>query len=566
MRDRILIAVFGLVFLILFSRLFQLQIIEGEAYRRSALENAAKTVPAPAARGIIYDRYGKTMVENRPLFLIEVMPQIVSSKDTSKRERVLNHLSRLLGEKIDFKVSADRPIIIKDKVRPEVAIRIEEQREKLEGVAVNVRPMRFYPYGNIASHLLGYVGEIEAGELKRLKGDGYRLGDWLGKDGIEKYYDKKIRGVDGGKKIEIDVHGTPLRLLESLEPIAGAKVKLTIDLELQIAAERALADKEGAVVVLNPKTGAILSLVSHPNYDSNLVWQALSRGRNPFMNRALAIYPPGSIFKVITLTAALEEGLTKPEENFYCPGYYRINNRVAKCWKEGGHGKISAVEGLVQSCDIVFYELGRRIGANRLAEYAYRYGLGEKTGIDLPQEKKGLAPTSQWKEKSRGEPWYEGDSINYGIGQGFVQATPLQLAIVYATIASGKRMKPFIVAEIKNREGTFLYRGNPTEVAPAPLSLQNLAIIRKALRAVVARSTGVAARVEGIEAAGKTGTAENPGRPHAWFICYAPADDPELVIASFVAHGGHGDRLAAYVARDILRWHKEHRLKRGKIF
>jgi penicillin-binding protein 2 len=535
MRDRIFIAVFGLIFLILFYRLFQMQVIEGSAYRRKALENAAKTVPIPAARGMIYDRQGKTMVENRPLFLVEVLPQIISSKDISKKALVQSHLSRLLGKKIEFKVSAGRPIVISE-VRPEVAVRIEEQRAKLEGVAVNVLPTRFYPYGNIASHLLGYVA-----------------GDRLGKDGIEKYYDKEIRGIDGGKKIEVDVHARPVRLLESLEPVAGAKVKLTIDLELQVAAEKALGGKEGGVVILNPKTGEILALVSHPNYDSNLVWKALSQGRNPFMNRALALYPPGSIFKVITLTAALEEGLTRAEENFYCPGYYRINNRIAKCWKESGHGKISAAEGLVQSCDIVFYELGKRLGANRLAEYASRYGLGEKSGIDLPQEKRGLVPTLQWKEKVRGEPWYEGDSINYGIGQGFVQVTPLQMALVYATIATGKRMRPFLVEEIQNREGTVLFRGKPTEVAPAPLSSQNLAIIRKALKEVVARGTGIAARREGVEVAGKTGTAENPGRPHAWFLCYAPSDDPQLVIASFVAHGEHGDRAAAYVARDILK-------------
>lgn len=553
MTKKVLVIAAGLVFFILFFRLVQLQIIEGGKYQKVALENAAKTVPAPAARGIIYDRNRAVIVGNRPIFSVQIMPHLLSSQDQDRREMILRKLSGLLGEKIEYKFSADRPIVIRDNIRPEIAMRIEEQRRMLEGVVVTVRPVRFYPHGNVGSHLLGYVGEIEAEELKRLKDEGYRLGDWLGKDGVEKYYDRMIRGLDGGKKIEVDVYGTPLRLLESFDPVPGSDVKLTMDLELQQAAESALGVKEGAVVILDPKTGEILALVSHPNFDPNFVWEALARQRHPFMNRALAIYPPGSIFKVITLAAALEERLTKPDESFYCPGYYRINNRIARCWKGSGHGRITAEEGLVQSCDAVFYELGRRLGPDRLAEYARKFGLGEKTGIDLPQEKKGLVPTAEWKKKVWGEPWYEGDSINYGIGQGFVQVTPLQMASVYAAIASGKRMKPFVAKEIKNSKGEVIYEGKPEEVGSVPVSPQNLAVIRRALSEVVRRGTGIAAKVEGFMAAGKTGTAENPGRPHAWFLCYAPYDDPRIVIASFVAHGEHGDRTAAYVARDILK-------------
>ena len=278
------------------------------------------------------------------------------------------------------------------------------------------------------------------------------------------------------------------------------------------------------------------------------------------MNRAMAIYPPGSIFKVVTLSAVLSEGLAKADEVINCPGYYKINNRYAGCWKTSGHGRLTISEGLTQSCDVVFYEMGRRLGPDRLAQYARAYGLGEKTGIDLPQEKKGLVPTSYWKSKFWREPWYDGDSINYGIGQGFVQVTPLQMAAVYGTIAMGKRMKPFVVSEIKNRGGEILYRGRQEEVAAAPVNASIIDTIRLALKAVVARATGIAARVEGIPAAGKTGTAENPGLPHAWFLCYAPADDPKIVIATFVAHGEHGDRTSAYVSRDILTWYRDHRL------
>ncbi len=559
-KNQILIVAFILIFLVLFIRLVQLQIVEGKVYRKIAAENAARTVPAPAARGIIFDRNGLVMVENRPIFSVQVMPQLLASDDVKKKEAVLNKLGALLGEKLEFKASADQPIIVKDNIKPEIAFRIEEMRRELEGVVVTVRPVRFYPHENMASHLLGYVGEIEAEELKRLKEAGYRLGDWLGKDGVEKYYDRLIRGVDGGKKIEVDVYGTPVRLLESSEPVPGADVKLTIDAQLQKAAEGALGAKEGAVIVLDPRTGEILALVSHPNYDPNLFlnpldisrWTALSRAKHPFMNRALAIYPPGSIFKAVTLTAALQEGVTKPDEVFYCPGYYMVNNRIARCWRPEGHGRITAKEGLTQSCDVVFYQLGRRLGPDRLADYARRFGLAEKTGIDLPQEKKGLVPTADWKKKTWKEPWYEGDSINYGIGQGFIQVTPLQMASLYASIATGKRMKPFVVREIKNREGEVLYQGKPEEVGSVPLSTANLKVIREALAAVVERGTGIAARVDKMPAAGKTGTAENPGLPHAWFVCYAPVDDPKIAIAAFVAHGEHGDRASAYVARDIL--------------
>jgi len=559
-KNTILMVVFSLVFALLFLRVFQLQFAEREKYRELAQENAAKTIPDTAPRGVIFDRRGKVLVENRPVFSVQVMPQLLSG-DPAKREKVLDQLSQLLGEKVEFKISASKPLIIRDNIDPKTAIRVEEQQRELEGVVVNSRPVRHYPYGSAAAHLLGYVGELEAGELERLKDQGYRRGDSIGKDGVEKYYDREIRGVDGGKKIEVDVYGTPTRLLESLEPIPGADVKLTINIDLQLAAENALGGREGAVVILDPRTGEILALVSHPSYDPNIftgpldnsIWEALSRKRHPFMNRALAIYPSGSVFKVVTLTAALEKGLTKPDEIFYCPGYYIINNRYAKCWKESGHGRITVTEGLVWSCDVVFYELGRRLGPKLLTEYAQKYGLGERTGIDLPQEKKGLTPTEGWKKEVLHEPWYEGDSINYGIGQGFLQVTPLQMASLYGTVATGKRMRPFAVSEIKKRDGEVMYQAKPEEIARAPISPDHLQIIRKALSDVVDRGTGIAARIPGLAVAGKTGTAQNPGLPHAWFICYVPDTDPEMVIASFVEHGEHGDRASAYVARDILK-------------
>jgi len=563
--------VIGIIFALFLGRLVQLQLLEGAKYSRISGDNAAKTFLETAPRGIIYDRYGKVLVENQPIFYVQVLPHILAAKSESARERILNELSRLLGEKIELKVSANEPIIIKDNIPLETALKIEEKKQELEGTVVSTRAIRLYPYAANLSHVLGYLGEIEARELEKLKEEGYRLGDILGKDGIEKKYDREIRGVDGGKKIEVDVYGTPKRILEDVESVPGADVKLTIDLEMQEAVEKALGGRAGAALVMDARSGEILALASHPNYDPNIflepleeeTWRRLERTGNPFMNRGLALYPPGSIFKVVTLAAALEEGLAKPDEMINCPGYYQINNRIARCWLTSGHGSISIIEGLVWSCDVVFYELGKRLGPDLLAKYAHKFGLGERTGIDLPQEKKGTIPTRDWKKNYLNEAWYEGDSINYGIGQGFVTVTPLQMAVMYAAIANGQVLKPFVVKEIIDRNDKIIYKNNYQSAGEMPISLPSLLLMRKALREVVRRGTGVVASVPGLPAAGKTGTAENPGKAHAWFVCFAPYDNPEIVIVAFVEHGEHGDRVTAAITRDILTWYKENRLQKS---
>ena len=560
------IAVFGLLYL----RLVHLQIAGREKYIRMAIENAAKTVIEPAPRGVIYDRFGKVLVEGRPIFSVRVLPYLLSKRTKQEQNIVLGKLGKLLGEKVELKVTATEPIVVKDNIPLEVAVRVEERKSELPGVVVTSRPVRLYKHDNLAAHILGHVGEIEKGELQRMRREGYRLGDVIGKDGVEKVYDKYIRGRDGGKKIEVDVYGTPTRVLESLEPVPGADMKLTIDLRLQEATEKALGDQEGAAVVMDVHSGEILALASHPNYDPNVFadpllnwkWKELNKKKHPFMNRALGHYPPGSIFKVVTLAAALEEGKTTTDEVINCNGYYRIKNRYSKCWLEGGHGPVEVLEGLVWSCDVVFYELGKRLGPDLIAKYAGKFGLGEYTGIDLPQEKRGSVPTGAWKKKNFGESWYEGDSINYGIGQGWVQVTPLQMASVYASIATGKRIRPHIVSEIMTNSGEIAYSGKTEVIEKLDVSEETLDHIRAALRQVVNRATGVATRIPGLPAAGKTGTAENPGKPHAWFICYAPYQDPEIVISVFVAHGEHGDKASAYVARDILKWYKQYRLRK----
>lgn len=555
-KNRALIIIFVLIFSLLSLRLVYLQVAQHRKLSQMAIENAAKTVIDPAPRGVVYDRNGKTLVENQAVFSVHILPYVLLDMEKVEQEEILESLGVLLGENVELKISANEPIIVKDKIPLQTAIRIEEKQ--LPGIVVRSRPVRFYPHGHLAAHLLGYVGEIEAHELKSLKHQGYRLGSVIGKDGVEKVYDQQLRGIDGGRKVQVDVHGVPLKVLESQEPVAGNDMRLTIDLDLQKAAEKALEKYEGAVVVMNPNNGEILAMASHPYYDPSIFakevdkkeWKKLGYKKYPFMNRALAIYPPGSIFKVITLAAALETEEIDPYEIVNCRGYYNLNGRIAKCWLEGGHGPVSIMEGLVWSCDVVFYELGRRLGPEKMSEFSRKFGLGSKTGIDLPQDKMGTVADKKWKKKYLNQPWYEGDSINYAIGQGFLEVSPLQMAVVYGGIATGKFVRPHVIETDEEPD------------KKVPISSRNLELIQQILREVVKRGTGVAANVAGIPAAGKTGTAENPGKPHAWFICYAPYDDPEIVIAAFVAHGEHGDQASAYVARDILKWYKENRLEK----
>ena len=560
---------FGLVLLFIFlgGRLFWLQLIQHASLKQLADENAARIIPILAPRGIIFDRYGKVLLKNRPVFSVYLLQHLLPPEG-AERERVFNKLSAILHiskeeiEKaiLEKKIPAFEGIKIASEVTPAIFSRLTE--ENLPGVEVIVYPMRSYPYQTSLVHVLGYVAESSPEELKTMAEQGYRLGDLLGKDGVEKVYDQHLRGISGGKKIEVNAYGRPIRIKEIKEPVPGSNLKLTIDLDLQMAAEEALKSYEGAVVVLDPRSGEILALASHPSYDPNRKWQEISQRNHPFMNRALTGYPPGSAFKVITLSAALEEGKADLTENFNCPGYYRLGTRLAKCWREWGHGRLQVLEGLVWSCDVVFYELGKRLGPDLIKKFATAYGLGERSGVDLTQEKRGFIPTAAWKRERFKEDWYEGDSINIGIGQGFISVTPLQMAALYGTIGTGKRYTPFVVSEVADQNGKILYKAQPHEVGEAPLKLNNLALLRQALAEVVLRGTGVAAYVPGLPAAGKTGTAQNPGLPHAWFVAYAPTDDPEIVVCAFVVHGEHGDRAPAYVTRDILKWYKEHRLTR----
>lgn len=563
-RTKVFLIALNMMLAFFLLRLFQLQILDHAYYSQKATYNAAKVTPILAPRGIIFDRNGRVLLKNKPVFMLYMLPHLLP-KDPSQVFNRLGSIINLPAAAIEQRLKEKkRPmfegVLIASDIPNSYVSRIEEDRINLPGVEAIAYPLRSYAYKNTASHVLGYVKEIESNELLQLKTDGYRLGDLIGKDGVEKYYDKYLRGFSGGRKIEVDAYGKPVKILEIVEPIPGDNINLTVDIDLQKKVDEALGGNEGAVVVIDPRSGEILALASHPAYDPSKKWEKINNFRHPFMNRALSSYPPGSIFKAVTLSAALSEKKTNPEEIFNCLGFYKLGKRIAKCWLAKGHGRITPIEGLVRSCDIVFYELGRRLGPDTLYKYAAKYGLGQKTRIDLPQEKRGFVPDQAWKKERFNEGWYEGDSINMGTGQGFTQVTPLQMACLYGEIAVGKRFKPYIVKSIVGRDGKIILENKPQIVDSLDLNEKNLALIRGALRDIVRRGTGIAAYVAGFQASGKTGTAENPGRAHAWFVCYAPSDNPEIVISAFVAHGEHGDKVTAYIARDILEWYKENRL------
>jgi penicillin-binding protein 2 len=570
-QTRLFVTLLFIIFIVLFGRLWQLQVLEFSSYSTLSKENTTRTIPTLAPRGIIYDRHGKVIVANRAIFSVYLFPSSIDNQDELKK--VLTSVSRIVGippEKMMKKISENKsrpfePILVKDDLSIRTVTALEERQHSMPGVVINVRPVRYYPYKNLAAQVLGFVGEITKEELNQLREQGYNLKDNIGKEGIENTYDKYLRGIDGGQQLEIDVSGRPVRTVGALDPVPGSDVELTIDLELQKLVEKNLEGKRGAVIVMDPRNGEILAMASHPSYDPNIFaapmdkreWERMDREGHPFLNRALSTYPPGSTFKVVNLSATLQERTEKLDEMIECKGYYILGNRKALCWKATGHGKLNILEGLVQSCDIVFYQLGLKNGPSLLSKYAKGYGLGERTGIDLPGELSGVVPTEEWKKRVYKDVWVKGDSINYGIGQGFLIVTPIQMANVYGTIATGKRYVPHVVLDVKSREGKEVFKFKPSETGSIPISTENADLLRDTMRQVVKRGTGIAAEVKDMPAAGKTGTAENPGKAHAWFMCFAPYSSPEIVIISFVEHGEHGDRVTAYIAREVLKWYKD---------
>ncbi|HYA13132.1 MAG TPA: penicillin-binding protein 2, partial [Syntrophales bacterium] len=499
-------------------------------------------------------------------------------------------LKNLLAAR-DLELSTDIPPLGKRRWFPPVKLEknismeklaiVEAHASDLPGVTVEVVPTRKYVGGEMTAHIIGYTGEISPDELKRDTDGDLSVGDIVGKDGLEKYLDQYLKGKSGAEQVEVNVLGKEVKVIGKIEPVSGYNVVLAIDSFLQKTAWDALKDKAGSVVVMNPRDGAVLALVSSPSFDPNLFnggisfedWDNLSNNpSHPMGNRAISgQYPPGSTYKLIVAAAALEEGLITPETSFNCNGAFELGNRTYKCWQKHGHGRVNLHRAIVESCDVYFYNVGKLVGVDKLAEYARGFGLGQLTGIDLPREKSGLIPTKEWKQSRYGETWQMGETVSISIGQGFDLVTPIQLVNAYSALANGGTLyKPRIVKRIETADGRVLKTFEPEQKGRIPISKKNMDILTYAFWGVVNEKggTGYALKRKEEDVCGKTGTAQVVGMPdsdkarkrglsakfrdHALFVCFAPYKNPEIAIAVIAENAGHGGSAAAPIARRII--------------
>ncbi len=561
-----------LVIVVLIARAGYLQIYDGEYYAELAEGNRIRIIPAMAPRGTFFDRNGELLVQNRPGFTVSLLPLTAPISD-----EVIQRLSDLIKVPVDeikTKIAAHSgfdPIRIKADVTPDIVTIIEEQKDTYPGVVIEVQPIRDYMNKQEAAHTYGYVSEINDAELEKMKNQGYKTGDIIGKFGLEKIYDKELRGENGGQQVEVDVAGKPVQIIGRKEPIPGDDLYLTIDKNLQTAAEKAVDDQlkqihanAAAAVALNPQTGEILAMVSRPAFDPNLFahgisskdWNALNNNPyHPMDNKAITgEYPPGSTFKIVTGTAALTEGVVTPDEIIFDSGHHWIIPKG----NSGGEalGPINFRQGMAHSDNVYFYEMGNRLGIDRLEKYARMFGLGKKTGIDLPYEAEGLVANRKYKEKNfeDGE-WYLSETFDAAIGQGFNLVTPLQAAMVMGEIAAdGKRYKPHVVSKIIGPDGSVVKDFQPELLSTLDVDPNVIKLVQQGLHDVTVYGTAASSfRGFDVPIAGKTGTAENPhGRDHGWFVAYGPFDNPNIVVAVIVEQGGFGAQSAVPIGRKIL--------------
>ena len=573
-------------FVVLFIRLIYLQVVMGDEFRRLSLNNSIRLQNIDPPRGRMYDRKGDLLVDNRPSFDVKITP-----KDAEPLRTTLEKLSRHLQTPADTLLSqikqtrglsAYHPRLLKQDVGRDTLAAIEVNKFDLPGVSVDVNLRRHYIHERLASHLIGYLSEISPAELKSGSFPDCRSGDLIGKFGAEKGYENLLRGKRGGRQVEVNANGLVVRVLRTVYAEPGHNVFLTIDQHLQQRAEALLDGVVGAAVAIEPGTGHVLALASSPSFDQNFFvggitheqWDSLiSNPFRPMSNRAIqGEYPPGSTYKIITALAGLEEGVIDDRTTFHCPGHYRFGNRVYRCWKKGGHGKVDIIKAVEESCDVFFYQVGERLGVDRLAWYAKAFGLGSPTGIFLDQEAHGLIPTAAWKQKRTGIPWQEGETLSLAIGQGFNLATPLQMAVVAAAVGNGgNRYRPMIIDSIRSADGQITQKGEPRLIGKLPISQGNLDLVKRGLYKVVNGENGTArgSRLADIAISGKTGTSQVISRKedealaeedmpihlraHAWFVAYAPSDQPTIAVAVVVEHGEHGSGAAAPIAKEMIK-------------
>jgi penicillin-binding protein 2 len=576
-----------LLTLCLIVRLMYLQIAGHEHYSSLAKDNSIKIVPLVPNRGIIYDRHGKILAENMPSYSLELIPEkIPDLNDTLSR---LQKLLDIPDEKIELyqklrkrqKRFTSTPLLLN--MNNEELAKFAVVRPFFPGVDIQTRLVRHYPYSDLAAHVIGYVGRINEAELKVLPIAEYRGSTHVGKLGIEGSYEIQLHGKTGYAEIETNVQSRPLNTLSEKTPDSGASLYLTLDIDLQKTAYDALGAFNGAVVAIDIKTGGVLVFVSRPGFDpnpfvvgiANDAYQALQSSENqPLYNRALrGLYPPGSTIKPFIALAGLEYDAISPQQNILCHGYYQLPgvSHQYRDWKKGGHGSVSLDKAITESCDVYFYRLASTLGIDHMHSFLQKFGFGEKSSIDLVGEKSGLLPSREWKRARRNQAWYPGETLITGIGQGYLQVSPLQLARATATLANrGDVVTPFLVDKIVTAQTTL--PGPETHQQIIPLKPNNIDNIIAAMVNVVHGAHGTARGINqdiSYQIAGKTGTAQVLGikqnakynendidikfRDHALFISFAPADDPKIAVAVVVENGGHGGSVAAPIAGQVIK-------------
>ncbi len=550
------------------ARLVYLQIIQGAKHRQRAESNRVRTIPKQPERGNIFDRNGKLLASTR-------YPRSVYLWPMSHRKPSWSVVGPRLAQILEIPQAEMEKTLQQSAVNPSSLIRIarnlneaqvtalKEYENELPGVKINTEAVRYYPHGKELAHILGYTREITAEQLQKKKDQGYRLGDVMGQMGIEKAYEKLLRGEWGGQQIEVDGSGKPLRVLGTKQAKSGNDLHLTIDLKIQIAAEKALGNRNGAIVAIDPKNGAILAMVSHPTFDPNIFskqklsqkdWESLQGSEHPLVNRAISAFPPASTFKIVTTTAALESGQFSPDTILQTYGSLTIGGTRFGEWNHAGFGPLGFVGALQWSSDTFFYQVGKRVGGPTLISWTHKYGFGQKTGFEFTtEEAKGLVPDENWKQKVWKRDWTVGDTINMSIGQGALQTTPLQVAVMFAVPANGGyRVQPHL---LKDNEDAKSWRES-LDLKPTTVN-----VLRAGLRKVVSEGTGKVLNTPTLPpVAGKSGTAEAWRRGvkenHAWFGAYAPADKPEILVVAFTEHsGGGGGSVAAPMILSVMEKH-----------
>jgi len=560
---------------------WKLQIIESDHYAQLAERNRIRSIPLIAPRGRMLDREGRVLVDNYPSFSV-----LLLRDDPQQVERSLPQIAEGLSvplEELQQQVEAAKilqkfqPIVIKVEASQADIAFIESHRADIPLLEmVMVQRRRYLPDGFMA-HVSGYVGEVSAQQVESNNGR-YRPGDLVGKTGLERQYNDALMGTDGMRRVMVNSIGREVGRLEQKEAIPGKPIQLTIDYDLQVVTEQALAGRKGAVVALDPRTGEVLALASRPAPDPNLFavrvpreeWKRLNEDSDrPLLNRAIqAQLAPGSVFKIIMATAMLESKAIPEDFSVFCTGVTDFYGRTFHCWQKHGHGSVRLHQAVVQSCDVFFYNVGKRLGIDRIAYYAAQLGLGRRTGIDLPAEESGLMPSEEWKQRVFHQKWYPGETISVAIGQGAVTATPLQLARVIGGIAMGGIFK----------QPHLLMNAGPVPEQRFPLAEDTTEKVTQAMFGVVNQGgTAAGVRLEGIELCGKTGSAQvisaeglkRAGRQrrfsdNAWFVGYAPRRNPEIVVAVLVEEGEHGASAAAPVARDIIKAYYDKKSRHGQ--